>query len=61
MSRLNVNIVMKYSYYVVFTLLICTEYANSCFIRNCPPGGKRSLDIVSRAIVPVSMFYVIIY
>jgi len=56
MSRLNVNIVMKYSYYVVFTLLICTEYANSCFIRNCPPGGKRSLDIVSRAIVPVSMF-----
>ncbi|XP_052772952.1 conopressin/neurophysin-like [Mya arenaria] len=33
-------------------LVVLIPSAHGCFIRNCPPGGKRSMDLVSRASVP---------
>lgn len=44
----------KYSYLSIVLLVICVHISDSCFIRNCPPGGKRSGEIVARAKVPVS-------
>lgn len=31
-----------------FALVLITS-SHACFIRNCPPGGKRSMDILPRA------------
>lgn len=32
---------------IILTLSLITV-ANSCFIRNCPPGGKRSMNTITR-------------
>ncbi|VDI71843.1 terepressin/terephysin-like [Mytilus galloprovincialis] len=35
--------------FVTIILTFCLiEQTNSCFIRNCPPGGKRSMDTLTR-------------
>lgn len=31
-----------------FALVLITS-SQACFIRNCPPGGKRSMDLLPRA------------
>ncbi|XP_060607704.1 terepressin/terephysin-like [Ruditapes philippinarum] len=33
-------------------VIMLSSTTNGCFIRNCPPGGKRSLDVVSRGTIP---------
>ncbi|KAL4232163.1 hypothetical protein ACF0H5_009738 [Mactra antiquata] len=33
-------------------ILLLSDSASGCFIRNCPPGGKRSQDILPRGILP---------
>lgn len=35
---------------IVFVLVLGT--ASGCFIRNCPPGGKRSIDLMTRGTLP---------
>lgn len=44
----------KCCHILTFTAVVtlCIGLTNSCFVRNCPPGGKRSMDIVSRGVRP---------
>lgn len=39
---------------VSLLLLMFTTLSSCCFIRNCPPGGKRSMGIVSQPTKEVS-------
>jgi hypothetical protein len=37
-------------------VIMLSSTTNGCFIRNCPPGGKRSLDVVSKGTIPVRKY-----
>ncbi|KAH3708142.1 conopressin/neurophysin-like [Dreissena polymorpha] len=36
----------------VIVMLATLALCGACFIRNCPPGGKRSVDLMARGTLP---------
>lgn len=53
MAKLNLGKTMKTTYVAMVIFIICTQFASCCFIRNCPPGGKKR-SIIERVMLPVS-------
>ena len=44
----------KLLYVTALMILYCIQSTDCCFIRNCPPGGKRSMDVPPLATHEVS-------